>query len=96
MASYTLASVTFSAAQELGLDYKLFQVNQARAAQTPPLSAITKQQLLDAYVAGWPTQFQAEVRNDFMNRAGIAMQTASVATLSAVATSLGIDANPYD
>lgn len=96
MATYTLASVTFSAAQELGMDYKLYQVNQARAAQTPPLSPITKQQLLDGYVAGWPNQFQAEVRNDFTQRAGVAMQAASVTTLGSVATALGIDPNPYD
>lgn len=96
MATYTLASVTFSAAQELGMDYKLFQVNAARAAQSPPLSPITKQQLLDGYVAGWPNQFQAEVRNDFTQRAGVAMQTASIATLSTIATALGIDSNPYD
>lgn len=96
MATYTLASITFSSAQEIGLDYKLFQANQARAAQTPPLQPITKQQLLDGYVAGWPAQFQAEVRNDFTQRAGIAMQAANVATLASVATALGIDPNPYD
>lgn len=96
MAAYTLAAVTFSAAQEMGLDYKLFQVNAQRAAQTPPQSAFTKQQLLDSYVAGWPAQFLAEVRNDFTQRAGVAMQSASVATLGSVATALGIDGNPYD
>lgn len=96
MATYSLAQVTFSAAQEVGLDYKLFQVNAARAAQSPPLTAWTKQQLLDSYTAGWPAQFVAEVRNDFTQRAGVAMQTTSLANLQSVATTLGIDANPYD
>ena len=96
MATYTLANVTFTAAQEAGLDLKLFLRNQSRAAQTPPLAAQTKQQYLDSLTAAWPASFLAEVRNDFKHRAGVAMQTASVATLLAVATELGIDANPYD
>lgn len=94
MATYTLATVTFTVAQELGMDYKLFQVNAARTAQS--LTPYTKQQWLDSLVQGWPVQFTAEVRNDFTQRAGIAMQSASVATLGTVATALGIDSNPYD
>lgn len=96
MATYTLAQVTFSAAQEAGLDRKLFLHNQARASQVPPLSAHTKQQYLDALVAGWPGQFMTEVRHDFKDRAADAIQSASVATLMSVATTLGIDPNPYD
>lgn len=96
MAAYTLGQVTFSAAQEAGLDRKLFIHNQARAAQTPPLSAQTKQQYLDSLVQGWPAQFQTEARNDFRERCSDAMQTTSVANLQAVATALGVDINPYD
>lgn len=96
MATYTLAQVTFSAAEEVGLDRKLFFHNQSRAAQTPSLSAQTKQQYLDGLVAGWPAQFVTEARNDFRERAASAIQSASIATLQSVATTLGVDINPYD
>lgn len=96
MATYTLAQVTFSAAQEAGLDRKLFLRNQDRAAQTPPLLPQTKQQYLDSLVQAWPGQFMTEVRNDFRDRCSNAMQSASVSTLQSVATALGVDINPYD
>lgn len=96
MATYTLATVTFSAAQEAGLDFVLFHVNAARALQSPPLSALTKQQYLDALVQALPADYLRQVREDFRNRAGVAMQSASVSTLQSVASTLGIDANPYD
>lgn len=96
MATYTLATVTFSAAQEAGLDRKLFHHNAARAALVPPLSAHTKQEYLDSLAAGWPVQFMKEVRHDFRERAAEAIQSASIATLQSVATTLGIDVNPYD
>jgi hypothetical protein len=96
MASYTLPPVVFSTQQEAGLDKKLFDHNAGRASQIPPLPVQTKQQYLEGLIAGWPQQFFTEVRNDFRERAGAAIQAASVATLLSVATSLGIDANPYD
>ena len=96
MATYTLAQVTFSAAQEAGLDRKLFLRNHSRTTQNPPLPPQTKQQYLDSLVAAWPAQFLTEFRNDFRERCSDAMQTASVANLQTVATTLGVDINPYD
>lgn len=92
MATYTLAQ----AAQEAGLDRKLAEHNASRAAQVPPRAAQTKQQYLDGLVSDWPRQFIQEFRNDFRERAAAAIQSASMAELTTIATTLGIDPNPYD
>jgi hypothetical protein len=96
MATYTLAQVSFTAAQEAGLDRKLFIHNQGRANSSPPLPAQTKQQYLDGLAQEWPKQFVAEFRDDFKDRCSLVIQTASVATLQSVATTLAVDINPYD
>lgn len=96
MATYTLAQVTFSAAQEAGLDRKLALRNQSRAQQNPPLGPQTKQQYLDSLAQAWPQQFVTEFRIDLKDRCADAIQTASVATLTTVTNALGVDLNPYD
>jgi hypothetical protein len=96
MATYTPANVTFSAAQEAGFDMVLFKENARRAALSPPQSALTKQQYLDGLIQGLPADYLRQFRNDFRDRCGVAMLTATPATLQAVATDLSVDPNPYD
>jgi len=94
MATYTLAQVVFTAAQEAGLDRKLFVHNAGRV--TSGLPTQTKQQYLDGLVAEFPIRFVAEFRDDFKDRCSLAIQSATVSNLMVVASSLGIDINPYD
>lgn len=94
MAIYTLATVSFSAAQEAGLDRKLFIHNAGRASSGLP--AQTKQQYLDGLVQACPAQFVSEFRDDFKDRCSLAIQTATVPNLMTVPSMLGIDINPYD
>lgn len=93
MATYTLGNVTFSAAQEAGLERKLFIRNESRLKAGQAL--LTKQQYLDSLAQAWPAAFVTEFRNDLRERMGTAIQTASVANLQSVATTLGVELNPY-
>ena len=96
MGVYTLATVNFSAAQETGLDRKLFIHNQSRAAQTPPLPAQTKLEYLNGLVQAWPNQFYVEAVNDFSDRCRAEMPSATIPELQQIGTILGVDPNPYD
>ena len=95
MATYTLASVTFSAAEEAGLDRKLAYRNDARAKQTPPVAPQTKQQYLDSLAQAWPALFLAEFRADLKDRCATAINSANVATLTTVTNALAVPLNPY-
>ena len=96
MATYTIPNLTFSASQEMAVDMQLKLTNNARAAQTPPLTPITKTQLIQGYVASIPAQWLNEFRYDAKNRLSVAVETMPDATLVNVMAAAGVDLNPYD
>lgn len=94
MATYVLQNVVFTAAQEMGFDMILFKDNARRVGDGLP--ARTKQQFLDADNQAKPANYLLKFRQDFKERCGTALETASSANLQSVATTLSVDVNPYD
>jgi hypothetical protein len=95
MANYT-TTFSFTAAQEAGFDMRLKRFNDRRAQAEPPLPALTKQQYIDRLASDLPAEMARDFRDDFRDRCSDAMRAATVATLQSVATTLGVDINPYD
>ena len=89
MATYTL-TVTTGAKEEQGLDYILAPINAARAAQTPPLPALTKQQELQAIIDSVVTDYKRQYKADLKQRVADALDAATAAKVTQVATVLGV------
>lgn len=89
MPTYTL-TVTTGANEEKGLDLVLARENAARAAQTPPKTAITKQQYLQNLVDGCVSDYKRQYKQDLRERTGAALDTANAAKVSQVAALLGV------
>lgn len=96
MATYNIPNLVFSAAEERGFDRILKQFNDHRAAQTPPLAAVTKNQYIQGYIAAIPGQWLAEFRADAKHRLGVAVDSMNDAALVNTMSAAGVDLNPYD
>ena len=83
-------TVTTSAAQEKGLAFVTAQENAIRAAKTPPESPLTQAQYLQARVDDLITKYRKAYREDLRSRVGVALDAANNATVTQVATLLGV------
>ena len=89
MATYAL-TVTTSANDEKGLAFALAQINAERAARTPPLDPLTAQTYLQRVIDGVVTDYKRQYKQDLRERVGAALDTATNAQVTQVATVLGV------
>ncbi len=90
MATYAV-SVTTTAGQDVGLTRLLHKVNADRAAQVPPLQALADiPALLVFLMMGAAADYLLQYKGEIRNTIGPALDTATAAQLTSIATTLGI------
>lgn len=89
MAAYTI-TVNTNAKQETALTAIVAAVNVDRAAQTPPLTAITNQQYLDAIVTKAVVSYRQQYEQQNGDAIKAALMNATDVQIAGIKTTLGL------